>query len=342
MIAEGSVDLSDALRAYVAIRTDRQAGDIAVTDLRRAPKGGSRECYSFTMGWREGDSIRTGRYVLRRDPPASLLESDRETEFRVLKALEGSGVPVPRVYWLEREANAYLDRPFMIMEQIEGEMTPFFQLIAPDDPALREKRADNTVSALAELHAVDWESRGLGFLGVSDGPRGHAAMQVDHWEAEFKRVRLDAQPILTEAFLWLRAHMPTAPTMCLLHGDFKTDNVMYRGAEVRGILDWEMAAIGDPTADLAWFCLDRWSVDGLCCGLVKKDDFLSSWSLATGLAVDEEAFFFWTVLSNVKLAVIHLTGGYSFCTGATRDLLMAFTPYENIRLFRDLTALLEF
>jgi aminoglycoside phosphotransferase (APT) family kinase protein len=334
--------LEERLKEYLAARMGQQETDVAITDFRRAPQGGSRECYTFTAEWREEGARRSGRYVLRRDPTASLLESDRETEFRVLKALEGSDIPAPKVYWLEKTDNPYLDRPFMIMEQINGEVTPFFQLICPDDPLLRKERAEETVRALASLHALDWESRGLGFLGLPVSATGYAEMQVDHWKREFRRVKLDPQPGLTEAFLWLHAHIPAAKTTSFLHGDFKTDNIMYEGSTVKGILDWEMAAIGDPVADLAWFCLDRWSVGGLCCGLMKKEDFLSLWKRFSDLEVDEESFLFWMVFSNVKLAVIHLTGGHSFSTGATRDLRMAFPPFENIRLLRDICGFLKF
>jgi aminoglycoside phosphotransferase (APT) family kinase protein len=334
------MEVYERLKKYLTARLE-QRKDVSITDFRRAPKGGSRECYTFTMEWGEGDASQRGGFVLRRDPDASLLESDRETEFRVLKALEGSNVPAPKVYWLEK-GETILERPFMIMEQVVGESTPFFQLICPDNPALRKERAKETVALLAELHKLDWESRGLGFLGVPASATSYAEMQVDHWESEFKRVKLDPQPVLTEAFLWLRLHIPTSRNTSLLHGDFKTDNLMFEGSRIKGILDWEMAAIGDPVADLAWFCLDRWSVDGLRCGLMDQEDFISMWKRLSGFEVDKESFLFWMVFSNVKMAVIHLTGGHSFSTGATTNLRMAYTTFENMRVLKDICEFLNF
>ncbi len=331
--------IEDSLKEYLTSRMERQT-DIKIKNLQRAPQGGSRECYTFTLEWRGKEALETGHFVLRRDPDSSLLESDRETEFRVLESLKDSGVHVPRVYWLEK-GGTVLERPFMIMEQIIGEVTPFFQLISPDDAALRNGRIDATVRELATLHNVDWRKCGLDFLGVPENATAFAERQVAHWEKEFRQVKLDAQPILTEAFLWLRDHIPQAKRLALLHGDFKTDNLLFDGPEVKGLLDWEMAAIGDPVADIAWFCLDRWSVDGLCCGLVEREAFIEKWQEFSGLEADDAAMLFWTVFSNVKLAMIHLRGGYSFVTKATRDIRMAYPPFENIRLLKNLCDLIK-
>jgi aminoglycoside phosphotransferase (APT) family kinase protein len=336
------MELHGRLKEYLAVRMGRQSKDLTITDFQKAPTGGSRESYTFTLEREEGNIRLAGRYVLRRDPDASLLESDRETEFRVLKALEGSGVPAPRVYWLEKENNAYLDRPFIIMEQVMGDVTPFSQLICPNDPSLRQKRAHETAAALAGLHQLDWERQGLGFLGIPAGPTGYAETQVNRWEEDFKRFKLNAQPILTDAFIWLHRHIPEARNTTFLHGDFKADNIMYDGSMVKALLDWEMTGIGDPVADLAWFCLDRWSVDGLCCGLVAKEDFISMWKELSGLEVEETSFLFWTVFSNVKMAVIHLNGGHSFCLRTTNNLRMAYTPYENVSVLREICNLLGF
>src|SRR3990172_2781113 len=91
-----------------------QASAIAVADVQRLPGGASRETWSFDARWREGGADVSRAFVLRRDPDASLLETDRDTEFRVMEAVWSQGVPVPRMYWLEPDP-AWLERPVFVL-----------------------------------------------------------------------------------------------------------------------------------------------------------------------------------------------------------------------------------
>jgi len=186
----------------------RDAVDLQIENLQRVAHGASRECYNLDLRWKDGKTQHYRACLLRRDPTASLLESERDTEFRILRALENSGVPVPKVYWLESDPSV-LERPFLIMERLTGEVTPSFGLLAGDDAEMRESLANQAMEILARVHTLDYKKFGLDFLGVPSTPTGFAEAMIDHWEGVVKKASLmGPQPVLTEAILWLRANVP--------------------------------------------------------------------------------------------------------------------------------------
>src|SRR5688572_14354786 len=112
------VELAERLQAYVASRLPR-AEDVTVSNLDRIFGGGSRETYRFVVTYREGGRDVARRLILRRDPPASLIETQRRVEFAAYRAFFGTRVPVPEPLWLEEDPQ-HLDHPFFIMEEITG------------------------------------------------------------------------------------------------------------------------------------------------------------------------------------------------------------------------------
>jgi len=121
--------LESRLAAYVAHRLP-DAHDITVRDFARIFGGASRETYRFWLDYRQrGESI-SKPLILRRDPPGSLIETDRAVEFGTYRAFLGTGVPVPEPLWLE-EDSSWLDHPFFVMEQIVGMEAGPTQLVAP-------------------------------------------------------------------------------------------------------------------------------------------------------------------------------------------------------------------
>ena len=337
---EKGLGMEEKLTAYIRAQFP-EATAIRLLNLQRVAHGASRECYNFDLELQAGGAIEVRPCMLRRDPTASLLESERDVEFRILRSLENSGVPVPKVYWLECDPSV-LERPFLVMERLTGEVTASFQMLGGEDATFRKEIANQAVAVLAKIHTLDYEKYGLDFLGVPKSPTGYAEAQIDHWEGVVNRTKLEPQPVLSEAILWLRAHIPPAKQTTFVHGDFKTDNIMYEGNKIKAMLDWEMAAIGDPIADLGWLSLGYYEVNGLLSGLISRDDLISQWEKLSGYKVDEESLFFWTVFSNVKMAAICLTGGHSFATGATRSLLMPTVAYLTPKLLWDITELLRF
>jgi aminoglycoside phosphotransferase (APT) family kinase protein len=265
-----------------------------------------------------------------------LLVTDRDVEFRVMEAVAAHGVPVPAVCWLETDG-VWLDRPFFVMERIDGcETNPTKVLMAPRFFPARDRLAGEFVDILARIHALDWRAAGLEFLGSPAGETDCAKTEIEKWEDVVDRDALEPQPVLRAAFRWLRRRPPApAQRIVLVHADYRTGNFLCTPeGEIKGVLDWEMTHLGDPMEDVAWACLRpwRWLGDEKIGGLMEREDFFQRYAEATGLEVEEQAVRFWEVLGNAKLAAIFITGARSFCDGRTRSPMMAFLGRNIARL----------
>jgi aminoglycoside phosphotransferase (APT) family kinase protein len=302
--------------------------DVAVSDVRRIPGGASRETWSFDARWRDdGRDVERG-FILRRDPDASVLVTERDIEFRVMEAVARHDVPVPVMHWLETDGGA-LDRPFFVMERIDGcETSPTKVLMDPRFFASRDRIAREFVEILGRIHAVDWQATGLEFLDSPASEKDCGLTEIEKWEAIVDRDTLEPQPVLRAAFRWMRRHLPApAQRIVLIHADYRTGNFLCAPeGEIKGILDWEMTHLGDPMEDVGWACMRpwRWLGDEKIGGLADRGDFYRLYEEAAGFKIDEEAVRFWEVLGNVKLAAIFITGARSFSDGRTRSPMMAF------------------
>jgi aminoglycoside phosphotransferase (APT) family kinase protein len=309
------------------------AGEIEVSQLWRIPGGASRETWSFDATWREGKApAKAVGFIIRRDPEASLLETERYVEFRVYQALQGTGVPVPEVFWLETDPR-WLERPFFVMGRLPGEASAQ-ALVAGAFAQHGDSLAQQKVEILARIHNLDWSASGglgLDFLGPPDGPDGCADMEIERWEGVMREQALEPQPVLELALAWLRAHRPVAQRVTLVHADYRTGNFLVDGDRITGVLDWEMVHLGDPLEDVAWVCVRswRWAGDARVGGLMPREEFYQRYEEASGLKVDPESIRFWEVLGNLKLAVIFLTGARSFSEGRSKDAIHAFTAHLN-------------
>lgn len=331
--------LEERLQFYLSDKLG--AAEVQISDLNQSPGGASRETWSFDAQWRQnGREARRG-FILRRDPDASLLETERDLEFKVMDAVRAHGVPVPKMYWLENNPS-FLERPFFLMERIDGcETSPSKVLMDPRFFPVRDKLAQQFVDILGRIHLVDWRSSGLEFLGV---PGDCAIGEVEKWQAVLDRDSLEPQPVLRATLTWLRRHLPPPPQRTVLvHADFRTGNLLCsEGGTIEGVLDWEMAHLGDPLEDVAWACIRpwRWLGDERIGGLMDREVFYREYEKATGIAVIPETIRFWEVLGNLKLAAIFITGARSFCDGRTRSPMMAFLGRNISRLELEIMDLL--
>jgi aminoglycoside phosphotransferase (APT) family kinase protein len=197
----------------------------------------------------------SGSYVLRRQPPGQLLKSAHavDREFRVLAALADTPVPVARAWHLceDREVIGSL---FYVMSYEAGRI--FWNPALPELP--RDERRgyyDAIVEALASLHEVDVDAVGLGDYGRAGN---YFERQIGVWTKQYRAAQ--TQPIdAMEALIdWLPAHCPPDQSRpALVHGDFRIDNLIFDPVEprVRALLDWELSTLGNPLADLAYFCM---------------------------------------------------------------------------------------
>jgi len=330
------VDVS-TITAYLEHKLPKATG-LEVAGLRRISGGASRETWSLDATWQEGGSRSERGFIVRRDPEASLLDTERHVEFQVYSALQSTEVPVPEVLWLEEESQ-WLDRPFFVMERLPGEASA--QVVIADGAA--DAIARQKVQVLAQIHAFDWEGGGLAGLRRPDVPQDSPDVEIAHWERIMREEALEPQPALEMAIAWMRASKPAPERIALVHGDYRTGNFLVHEGRITGVLDWEMVHLGDPMEDIAWVCLRswRWAGDALVGGLLSRDEFYRQYEGAAGVEIDRAAVHFWEVLGNVKLAVIFLTGARSFIEGRSKDAMHAFTAHLNPDIELEILRLIE-
>lgn len=314
--------------------------EVSIEGFARKSGGASRETYLFDALWPESGAMQRRGYVLRRDPIASLLESDRTHEYRVIEAAGRLGIPVPRTVLLELRAEV-LDRPFFVMERVDGMPTPpSFPAAYPDE--MRDRVAREFLEILARLHAADWRAHGFDFLphpGDGDGP---ARIAIAQWRKVFDQDRVEAHPLLERAFGWLATHAPAARRITIVHGDYRSGNYLHdMNGGISAILDWEMAHLGDPLEDLGWATMPYWSSQGRVCGHEPEDAAVARYEALTGAPVDRDALRFWQVLGTVKMAVISLTGVKSYCEGRSNEPILPIVACLMARLLGELCALLD-
>ncbi|MBS0331222.1 MAG: phosphotransferase, partial [Proteobacteria bacterium] len=151
--------LAPRIAAYAAARMPT-ATEVAVTGVERISGGASRETYRFRLSWREGGQARERRLILRRDPPASLIDTERRVEFEAYRAFHGSAVPVPQMLWLE-EADAALDHPFFVAEELSGFQAAPQMLFAGGYDAVLPRVAERKWTILGEIARADPGALGL-------------------------------------------------------------------------------------------------------------------------------------------------------------------------------------
>ncbi|GAA2733293.1 phosphotransferase family protein [Actinocorallia aurantiaca] len=236
-------------------------GDGRVEDLTRL-KGGAQNLL-FVMRRADGTELvlrRPGRY----SGDGSATSLPREN--RVLTALTGTDVPRPRLYATCMD-DSVIGAPFSVMERIDGFM-PRGDLPGryATDRAWRRAVSFDLVASAAGLAAVDPDAVGLTGLSRTEDwaerqtPRYLRMLEGYRENAEYRENESTA---VDEVGEWLRANPPTATRIGIVHGDFQFANVMYAhdAPRVAGIVDWEMASLGDPLLDLAWI-LTAWREEG--------------------------------------------------------------------------------
>ena len=223
----------------------------------RVPGGGTLRVRQFQGGQSNPTfSIETdaGQLVLRKKPPGPLLPSAHavDREVRVLRALEGRAVPVPRVL-LFCEDESVIGTPFYVMEHMAGRV--FTDRMLPGcQPAERAAIYGDMARVLAELHKVDWRAAGLEGFGK---PQGYVARQVRRWTGQYLDSKVEDCPAMDHLAAWLAARPPLPEEDAIAHGDYRLGNLVLHPTEPRvvAVLDWELATLGHPLADLAYNCL---------------------------------------------------------------------------------------
>lgn len=302
------------------LRGRMATNDLQVSGLARVGQGASRETWAFDAAWTESGQKHDRGFILRRDTDVGVVETELRYEYDVYGALQGSGVPVPKTYYWEDDAR-WVDRPFFVAERVEEcEASPFALLHDPSYSDVRSRMGEEFLAVLTALHTLDWEASGFGVFMDIPEPAQAATSQLDYWEDTLNRAETHPEPLLRGILAWLREHVP-APLdrVSVVHGDARVGNFLAaRDGEIRAMLDWEMAHLGDPWEDIGWSMhFDRYFRGSL----LDRDEFVRRYAEATGVAYEPERLQFWEVLAGVKLSIIFLTGVRSFVDGRSRDMM---------------------
>jgi aminoglycoside phosphotransferase (APT) family kinase protein len=242
-----------------------------------------------------------GRWVLRRPHKVAIERANEgmRREYRILAALDGTGVPHPAVVAL-CEDHDVLGCTFYLMERVEG-VSPVPAPPALDDDRHRAEIAFAMVDALARLHEVDWRAAGLGDLGR---PERFHERQVDRWSRQLASYEGRELPGIKRVMAWLETNRPVQFEPTLMHGDYHMRNALIAPdppGRVVAVLDWETATIGDPLLDLAGFCevWCAWAKDGW----PSRHALVERYRVVRGLDVVADLRYY-EVLYNFRLAVL--------------------------------------
>jgi aminoglycoside phosphotransferase (APT) family kinase protein len=309
-----------ALARYLA---DAIPGDGELT-VERHQAGHSNETFFIRRGATE--------WVLRRPPRPPYLPTahDVKREYTVLKALDGTGVRAPRPA-LFCDDESVIGAPFYLMERVDGFV---IRDVVPrwlDSDSERRRIGDELIDAAAELHAVDPTAVGLEGWGK---PTGYIQRQIVRWRAQLDGATKLTRPLpdYERVAAWLEEHQPPEQAPAIVQGDYKLDNVMYgpaAPARLVAILDWEMATIGDPLADIGWM-LSFWREPGEsgdvlhsalnnvfgAPGWRSRSELIDRYEAATGRSMTDIRFY--TALAMWKLGIL-LEGSYARHLMGTTD-----------------------
>jgi len=239
-IREGEQLNLDALGAY--LNTHFQTQDVPL-EINQFPSGYSNLTYLLQFGRQA--------LVLRRPPKGAEKISkghDMGREYKLLTQVYPQVPLCPRPI-LYCEDTAIIGTPFFIMERVEGII-----LRATDSldwkPETVRTWNENMVQTLWQLHSLDIQTTGLASLGKAEG---YLPRQIEGWQARWEKAKTSDLANMDFAIQWLQANLPASPAPTLLHNDFKYDNVVLNPqnpTEIKAVLDWEMATVGDPLTDL--------------------------------------------------------------------------------------------
>jgi aminoglycoside phosphotransferase (APT) family kinase protein len=308
----------DPLRAFLDVHALGE-GEIVATPIG---EGHSNVTYLIERGGRE--------LVLRRPPRPPLPPSAHDVlrEARLLGALHGTPARVPEVLAVCEDEET-IGAPFYVMERMPGEVIVSSVPAALDAPAERGRISEELVDALVEIHAVDWSNVGLEGFGK---PTGYLERQLRRFGGLWELNKTREITAVERVGGWLGEHLPSSGTATIVHGDYRLGNTMYASdapARLTAVLDWEMATIGDPLADIGYLCM-MWvepgePLEGLRAHLGKvtsadgfytRSQLISRYEQLSGRSVGDVR---WYITLALWKSVVFMEGNYKRAIAGSTD-----------------------
>ncbi|MDP1821062.1 MAG: phosphotransferase family protein [Acidimicrobiales bacterium] len=301
--------------------------DGTVVDLQRLSGGASRETWSFAVV----------AAAARRPMILQWLRSGTVSggpgmpgEAALIRAAAARSVPVPTVV-ADDDGSGALGAPTIVMDRLEGE-TIARKLLRDDDWAsARGVLVGQAGAALAGIHRIP----------VEDAPAMRDADQLEEMRSLLALVDVPV-PAFELGVRWLAAHRPPDTRRAVVHGDFRLGNLLVGTDGLRGVLDWELAHIGDPAEDLGWFCVRAWRFGSPlpAGGLGSREELLGAYEAAGGDCVDVASLRWWEVLGTLKWGLICIVQSQGHLSGASRSVELATIGRRTCENEWDLLALL--
>jgi aminoglycoside phosphotransferase (APT) family kinase protein len=318
-----------ALKRYLNGRVPGFDGDITV---RQFQGGQSNPTYHVQTA--------AGAYVLRKKPGGKLLPSAHavDREYRVMKALQGTGVPVP-VMRLLCEDESVIGQMFFLMDHVPGRV-PGDPLLPGLDAAERRETYLEGARVVAKLRGVDWRAAGLEGFGK---PEGYVARQLARWQKQYEAGKVEENEHMAKLAAWLAARVPVQDEAVIAHGDSRIGNMIFAfdSPKVLALLDWELATIGHPLGDLSYMCMVYYmpaddprgfrGQDYRALGIPSEDELKQEYCRAAGRGGLPDWDFF-MVFSLYRIAAIR-AGIYKRAidgNAANRDALQVGTAYRGL------------
>lgn len=312
------------LEAYLRQQFPHLKGPLETTQF---PKGYSNLTYSLRLGDQE--------MVLRRPPFGAKIKTahDMGREYRILSHLIHVYPKVPRpLAYCEDES--VLGAPFYVMERVKGIILRARPPAGLDlSPAVMQRISRSFIENLAEIHGIDYAAAGLGDLGKPDG---YVTRQVEGWIKRYQNARTDEIAEMERLAAWLMENKPSESGACLIHNDYKYDNLVLDPDElsrIKACLDWEMATIGDPLMDLGstlgyWVDADdpeEWQKQsfGLTTlpGNLNREELMEHYLRKSGRTAGNPVFYYAYALFKIAVIVQQIYARYK--QGLTQDARFA-------------------
>jgi acyl-CoA dehydrogenase len=267
--------------------------------------GQSNPTYRLTSGGKS--------FVLRKKPAGDLLPSAHaiDREYRVMKALQGTAVPVPEML-VYGEDPSLIGTPFYVMPFLNGRV--FFDQTLPGmTPKQRGAVYANMNRAIAELHRLDPQAIGLGDYGKAGNYFGR---QIRRWSQQYRENHTERIASLEHLIDWLPERVPDGELTTIVHGDYRLDNVMLHASEpnVIAVLDWELSTLGHPLADFSYHCMS-WHIpptlwrgiaglDLAELGIPTERQYIEQYVAVTGYQGVQEHWDFYLAYNFFRIAAI--------------------------------------
>ncbi|MCP5044829.1 MAG: phosphotransferase family protein [bacterium] len=271
-----------------------------VVSVERFTSGLSSQSYGIDVETSQGPV----RWVMRVEPEHGVIPPyDIAKEYRLLHEVHAAGLPAPEVLHLEEDASV-VGGPFILMKFVEGLIYRSMDPRLDADAQLLANVQEQFIEMLARIHETP-QSVLPSYTSGKEAARGEVAVCRNR----LTETELLPSPVLRHALDILDEHAPAAERLVLLHGDYRLPNLMWKDGVISGVLDWELARVGDPLSDLAF----TQTIGRGPCSL--EGELAARYGQRAGIEIDEKRLLYYRLLEMVKGTIIGLAGAYDLAHG---------------------------